>query len=91
MTAEQRIAALEARVEELERRLAGAPQGVLTVREVATHFRISRRTVEKLVEAGQIRGTRIGKSIRIAAADVPGYAAPFEAAAPAFGRRYVHG
>lgn len=39
---------------------------LLTIREAADRLRVSRRTVESLLAAGEIGTVRIGRSVRIA-------------------------
>ena len=51
----------------------GSPSAVpalLTVREVAALFRVSTKTVRRLIDRGQLRTVRVGSSIRIRAVDV---------------------
>lgn len=46
---------------------------LLTVDEVAQHLRVSRMTVYRLIRAGGLPATRVGRSYRVRAADVDGY------------------
>jgi excisionase family DNA binding protein len=48
-------------------------QNLLTVREVAEQFRVSKMTVYRLVHDGQIESVRVGRSYRIPAAAVETY------------------
>lgn len=47
-----------------EQLIAGAPL-LLTVTEVAKNFRVSKMTVYRLIEHGQLPAARIGRSLRI--------------------------
>lgn len=41
------------------------PPEVMTVNEVAAALRVSRATIYRLVGAGALAGTRIGRSVRV--------------------------
>jgi excisionase family DNA binding protein len=43
---------------------------VLTVREVAAELRVSGMTVRRLVERGELRAIRVGRSVRIERAEL---------------------
>ncbi len=43
------------------------------VREVAEHFRLSPRTIYRLIERGELAATRIGGSQRIPASEISNY------------------
>jgi excisionase family DNA binding protein len=45
----------------------------LTVAEVADHMRVSTMTVYRLIKAGELASVRVGKSYRIAQADLDDY------------------
>lgn len=47
-----------------EQLIAGAPV-LLTVTEVAKNFRVSKMTVYRLIEHGELPAARIGRSLRI--------------------------
>jgi excisionase family DNA binding protein len=42
----------------------------LTVREVGEHLRISRTTVERLIERGHLKRVKVGRAVRIPAESV---------------------
>ncbi len=46
---------------------------LLTVREVAAALRVSTMTVYRLIQAGQLQATRVGRSYRIWENDVTAY------------------
>jgi excisionase family DNA binding protein len=46
---------------------------LLTVREVATVMRVSNMTVYRLIKAGELVATRVGRSYRIFEDDVSAY------------------
>jgi excisionase family DNA binding protein len=46
---------------------------LLTVREVAASLRVSTMTVYRLIKAGQLRSTRVGKGYRIRTSDLEKY------------------
>ena len=46
---------------------------LLTVREVASVMRVSNMTVYRLIKAGELLATRVGRSYRIFEADVNAY------------------
>jgi excisionase family DNA binding protein len=46
---------------------------LLTVREVAATLRVSTMTVYRLIKAGALRSTRVGKGYRIRPADLERY------------------
>jgi excisionase family DNA binding protein len=48
---------------------------LLTIKEAAEQLRVSRRTVERLIAAGQIRPTRIGRRILITERELEAYVA----------------
>jgi excisionase family DNA binding protein len=45
----------------------------LTVREVASTLRVSNMTVYRLINSGDLRAVRVGKSFRLREDDVNGY------------------
>lgn len=45
----------------------------LTVQEVAELMRVSTMTVYRLIKAGDLRAARVGRSYRLAEAEVDGY------------------
>lgn len=47
----------------------------LTVQEVADLMRVSTMTVYRLIKAGDLRSTRVGRSYRLRAAEVDAYLA----------------
>lgn len=49
---------------------SGAPVGFLTAAEVAARLRLSTMTVYRLIHAGELPATRIGRSFRLRATDV---------------------
>jgi excisionase family DNA binding protein len=51
----------------------GQAAELLTVREVATSLRVSTMTVYRLIKAGELRSTRVGKGYRIRASDLEKY------------------
>jgi len=51
---------------------------LVTVREAASHLRVSARTVYRLIESGEIGAVRIGKQWRIALGALPGGEAPVQ-------------
>jgi len=48
---------------------------LLTLDEVAEKLRVSRRTVERLVDAGRIRVLRVGRRVRVAETELETYVA----------------
>ena len=46
---------------------------LLTVREVAARMRVSNMTVYRLIQAGDLRATRVGRSYRLREGDVDTY------------------
>ena len=46
---------------------------LLTVREVAARMRVSNMTVYRLIQAGDLRATRVGRSYRLRQGDVESY------------------
>jgi excisionase family DNA binding protein len=46
---------------------------LLTVREVAARMRVSNMTVYRLIQAGDLRATRVGRSYRLRQTDVDSY------------------
>jgi excisionase family DNA binding protein len=50
-----------------------APDGLLTVREVAEAMRVSTMTVYRLIKAGELPAIRVGKHFRIRRRDLTGY------------------
>ena len=50
-------------------------QRLLTVREVADVMRVSNMTVYRLIQAGELRATRVGRSYRIWEGDITAYLA----------------
>ena len=48
----------------------GEAAQLLTVREVAATLRVSTMTVYRLIKAGELRSTRVGKGYRIRPADL---------------------
>ena len=46
---------------------------LLTVREVAARMRVSNMTVYRLIQAGDLRATRVGRSYRLRQGDVETY------------------
>lgn len=46
---------------------------LLTVREVASMYRVSPMTVYRLTQSGELSSTRVGRSIRIRASDAVNY------------------
>lgn len=46
---------------------------LLTVREVAARMRVSNMTVYRLIQAGDLRATRVGRSYRLRQGDVDSY------------------
>ena len=46
---------------------------LLTVREVAARMRVSNMTVYRLIQAGDLRATRVGRSYRLREGDVDSY------------------
>jgi excisionase family DNA binding protein len=53
----------------------GKSPGLLTVREVADVLRVSTMTVYRLIQAGELASTRVGKGYRIGSADLDRYLA----------------
>jgi excisionase family DNA binding protein len=51
----------------------GEAAGLLTVREVAATLRVSTMTVYRLIKAGDLRSTRVGKGYRIRSVDLERY------------------
>jgi excisionase family DNA binding protein len=51
----------------------GQAAELLTVREVAASLRVSTMTVYRLIKAGELRSTRVGKGYRIRTADLEEY------------------
>jgi excisionase family DNA binding protein len=49
------------------------PQLALTYRQVADSLQVSERTVWSLVQSGQLRAVRIGRSVRIAVDELRAY------------------
>jgi excisionase family DNA binding protein len=49
---------------------------LLTVREVAEALRVSTMTVYRLIRAGELASTRVGKGYRIRAGDLDRYLRP---------------
>ncbi len=49
------------------------PARLLTVTEVAQALRVSNMTVYRLVSAGELPALRVGRSVRLRAADVESY------------------
>jgi excisionase family DNA binding protein len=49
------------------------PARLLTVTEVAQALRVSNMTVYRLVSAGDLPALRVGRSVRLRAADVESY------------------
>lgn len=45
----------------------------LTVQEVAKNLRVSTMTIYRLIEAGELSATRIGRSYRISRANINAY------------------
>ena len=45
----------------------------LTIAEVAAQMRVSKMTVYRLVHAGELPATRVGRSFRVTASDVDEY------------------
>lgn len=54
------------------RMAAVAHNELLTVDDVARRFRVTRGTVRRWVSSGELPASRIGRTIRIDAADLPG-------------------
>jgi len=52
-----------------------APSAFVTVGEVARQLRVSNMTVYRLINAGELRAVRIGRSYRLRADDVDAYLA----------------
>lgn len=52
-----------------------APEPLLTLDEAARLLAVSRRTVERLVDAGRIRPVRIGRSVRVTARELEAFTA----------------
>jgi len=50
-----------------------APDGLLTVREVAEAMRVSTMTVYRLIKAEELPAIRVGKHFRIRRRDLTGY------------------
>jgi excisionase family DNA binding protein len=50
-----------------------APDGLLTVREVAESMRVSTMTVYRLIKAEELPAIRVGKHFRIRRRDLAGY------------------
>jgi excisionase family DNA binding protein len=50
-----------------------APDGLLTVREVAEAMRVSTMTVYRLIKAEELPAIRVGKHFRIRRRDLSGY------------------
>ena len=50
-----------------------APDGLLTVREVAEAMRVSTMTVYRLIKAEELPAIRVGKHFRIRRSDLTGY------------------
>jgi excisionase family DNA binding protein len=50
-----------------------APDGLLTVREVAEAMRVSTMTVYRLIKAEELPAIRVGKHFRIRRRDLAGY------------------
>ena len=46
---------------------------LLTVQEVAARMRVSNMTVYRLIQAGDLRATRVGRSYRLRQRDVDSY------------------
>jgi excisionase family DNA binding protein len=46
---------------------------LLTVREVAARLRVSNMTVYRLIQAGDLQATRVGRSYRLRQGDVEAY------------------
>jgi excisionase family DNA binding protein len=46
---------------------------LLTVQEVAARMRVSNMTVYRLIQAGDLRATRVGRSYRLRQGDVEAY------------------
>ena len=46
---------------------------LLTVREVAARMRVSNMTVYRLIQAGDLRATRVGRNYRLRQGDVDTY------------------
>ena len=57
----------------MERRVLETHQDLLTVAEVATALRVTTKTVYALLHRGELRGFRIGRSIRVRRDDVAGF------------------
>ena len=53
--------------------IAPAPEGLLSVNELACQFGISRWTVYRMVRSGDIKAVRVGERIRFRPADVDAY------------------
>jgi excisionase family DNA binding protein len=53
-------------------------EGFLTVAEVAEYLRLSRMTVYRLVNSGQLESVRIGRSFRISEVQAANYLARLE-------------
>jgi excisionase family DNA binding protein len=49
------------------------PDRFLTVREVADTMRVSTMTVYRLIQAGELHATRVGRSYRLREAEVDTY------------------
>lgn len=63
-------------IEAQEVRTAGPPHGgqhLLTVREVAEEMRVSTMTVYRLIKAGDLHATRVGRSYRLREGEVEAY------------------
>lgn len=52
---------------------AFAPDGLLTVREVAEAMRVSTMTVYRMIKAGELPAIRVGKHFRIRRRDLTAY------------------
>lgn len=54
----------------------------LTVKEIATKFRVSRQAVYDWIESGQLKAVRVGKRVRIPESSVAGFIKPIEKGEP---------
>lgn len=54
---------------------AAAPPTYLTVTEVAAELRVSRMTIYRMLEAGDLPGVRIGRSLRVSREGLSAYLA----------------
>jgi len=54
-------------------KLVSVPRSLLTVRDVAEHLSVSRATIYKLVDSGELPHLRVLNSIRVRQADLGAY------------------